>query len=211
MGRFFWDKNRPNYILHRGGEITDMKIKVFHTTCKKNLADILKRGIKTSYRNKKLGYTQDDSVVDLDIELDNIAKKYFKNKPKRQHSNFAWLNFEKAKSLKPDHIILEIEVDINTVYISNQGLWDLCSKHVDTKDETNFILFAQVYWRNVIPYMEYSKSDKLKLIEGINPEYIKKIETFYKFTLPEAIIPFDILPSMIKLCPGQSVAPSEVV
>lgn len=206
------DRSRPHYIFHRNGEIAGIKIKVFHTTHKKNLACILKKGIKTSYSNKKLGYTQDNSVVDLNIELDNIGKKYFKNKPKRQHSIFAWLNFEKAKSLKPPyHIILEIEVDINTVYISNQGLWYLCSKCFDSQDETNFILIAQVYWRNVIPYIEYSRSDKLKLIKGVNPNYIIKIETFYKTTLPEAIIPYDILPSMIKLCPEQRVAPSEVM
>ena len=176
-----------------------MKTSVFHNTYKEKLADILNNGINTSYRNKKSGYSKTDFVVNLDIELDKIADKYFKNKPKRHNSNFAWLDFEKAKLLKfCDQIILEIIVDINTIYVSNQGLWQLCYKHVDNVDKTDFRLFAQVYWKNVIPYKEYSISEKLRLIDGFNQIYMDKTKLFYDIGPPEAIIPYDISPSMIK-------------
>ena len=173
---------------------------VYHKTPKENLIDILKGGLKIEYRNNKIGYTQTNSVINVDAELDNIAEKYFKNKPKRNFSNFAWLLTEHLVIENfPNSCNLEICVDTDSVYVSSPRLWFLCKQYFK-RDYSDFLSFALVYWKNVTTLSEYLSSKKdLKIIDGLNQKNEKMIQHIWNNNQAiEIMMPYDIPPYNIK-------------
>ena len=167
---------------------------VYHNTRKENLNGILKEGLKIECRNKNKGYTQTDLVIDLDTKLDSISEEYFKNKPTRNGSNFAWLYEEQLQivNFKNPHR-LDICIDAESVYVSSQTLWLLC-KQYSKRDFSDFLSFALVYWENVTTLSEYLSSKKeLKTIDGLNQKYEKMIQNMWNNNpVIEIMIPYDI-------------------
>lgn len=181
---------------------------VYHRTLEKNVDKILTNGLDSCFRNNGNGYTQNNLLHECDKALDSLNENLSLNKPKRLDSNFAWLSIEDARreniANHEKQVILKIEIDPSTVFVSHQMLWSVAYKaFLDSRSvpKASFEEIGVVYWLNVINLNIFLRGFyRMRFTDTFDKylkEYLRDIwEASDKF---EVIIPNRIESSMISI------------